>query len=177
MENVIFIIFPFRTRSTMRRIPLSAFRSTLPSVIALLIVIPISRADGVSPTVSLQVTTPQKLSLSIGVSTVSWMKLMGEETGAVLRLEPGISGGKVHLGVRNMFLFSFIPIVSSEVSASVMYTWNDPWAGLSNRQTYLGAEYRAAVHTLVFTAGIYSHAAGDDDSKGWTGSFGIGLGF
>ena len=105
------------------------------------------------------------------------MNLMGEETGAVFRLEPGLSGGKVHLGVRNMFLFSFIPIVSGEFTASLMHTWNDPWRGIPNGQTYLGAEYRGSIHLLVFTAGFYSHAAGDDDSKSWTGSFGIGMGF
>ncbi|MBD3278785.1 MAG: hypothetical protein GF388_10840 [Candidatus Aegiribacteria sp.] len=143
----------------------------------LLITVPRASAGGFSPTVSLQVTTPQKLSVSLGLSSVSWMNLMGKETGAVFRVEPGLSGGKVHLGVRNMFLFSFVPIVSGEMTASLMYTWNDPWYGLPNGQTYLGAEYRGAIHLVVFTAGIYSHVAGDDDSKNWTGSFGMGIGF
>ena len=89
-----------------------------------------------SPTVGVKVTTPQKLSLSIGFSSIPWNSLWGGDSGMVLRLEPGLAGGKIHLGLRSAFSMIFIPITSVDICCSLMHTWNNPWNGLENDQTY-----------------------------------------
>jgi hypothetical protein len=56
-----------------------------------------------SPTVSVQVTTPQRYSLSLGVSGTDWGSAFGSESGFLVRVEPGLSGGKLHAGRRSVF--------------------------------------------------------------------------
>jgi hypothetical protein len=68
-----------------------------------------------SPTVGVKVTTPQKISVSIGFSSIPWNSIWGGDSGMVFRLEPGLAGGKVHLGVRSAFSMVFIPITSVDI--------------------------------------------------------------
>ncbi|RKZ06583.1 hypothetical protein DRQ25_13595 [Candidatus Fermentibacteria bacterium] len=130
-----------------------------------------------SPTVGLKVTTPQKISVSIGFSSIPWNSLWGGGSGLVFRLEPGLAGGKVHLGVRSAFSMVFIPITSVDICCSLMYTWNNPWNGLANDQTYAGIEARGGFHLFILSAGIYRHVSGVDADHDWIFSGGVGLGF
>jgi len=130
-----------------------------------------------SPTIDVKVTYPQKASVSIGISSISWGSLWGGGNGVVFRVEPGLAGGKVHLGVRNAFSMILIPVMSTDICASLMYTWNDPWHGLQNDQTYAGVEIRGAMHLLVISAGIFRHIAGEDTEHDWVLSGGAGVGF
>jgi hypothetical protein len=130
-----------------------------------------------SPSVGVQVTVPQKLSVSLGVSNIPWGILWGDRGGLLIRLEPGISGGKLHLGLRDVFSMALLPIFSADLCASVLYTWNDPWSGLDNDQTYLGAETRISMIPIIASAGVYRHVAGGDTEHDWVFSMGAGLGF
>ena len=130
-----------------------------------------------SPTVGVKVTVPQKISVSIGFSNIPWNSLWGGDSGMVFRLEPGLAGGKVHLGIRSAFSMVFIPITSIDICGSLMYTWNNPWNGLENDQTYAGVETRGGFHFFVLSAGIYRHISGGDTDHDWTFSGGAGFGF
>ncbi len=130
-----------------------------------------------TPTVGVKVTTPQKLSVSIGFSNIPWNSLWGGDSGMVFRLEPGLAGGKVHLGIRSAFSMVFIPVTSIDMCCSLMYTWNNPWNGLANDQTYAGVEFRGVFHFIVLSAGIYRHVSGGDTDHDWVFSGGVGFGF
>ncbi len=147
----------------------------------LIVLFSVSAVDGGllewSPTVGVKVTTPQKLSVSIGFCSIPWNSLWGGDSGMVLRLEPGLAGGKVHLGIRSAFSMVFIPITSVDICGSLMYTWNNPWNGLENEQTYTGIEVRGGFHLFILSAGIYRHVSGVDTDHDWIFSGGAGLGF
>ncbi|MCD4707119.1 MAG: hypothetical protein K8S62_05215 [Candidatus Sabulitectum sp.] len=130
-----------------------------------------------SPTVSVQVTTPQRYSLSLGISGVDWGSAFGSESGFLIRVEPGVSGGKLHAGTRNAFSLALIPILSVDVTGALMYTWNDPWNGLQDDQTYAGMELRFGALPVVVSAGYYKHIAGSDTEHNWIGYLGAGIGF
>lgn len=134
-------------------------------------------SPGWSPTAAAQVTLPQKLSISVGVTGIPWGLLWSSDGGMLLRLEPGLCGGKLHLGYRSSLSMAFIPVASADICASVMYTWNDPWGGLANDQTYLGTEFRASTVPVVLSFGIYRHIAGGDEEHDWVFSAGGGIGF
>ncbi len=134
----------------------------------------VSGLSGWSPTASIQITSPQKYSASIGMSSVD---LFGSDSGFLIRLEPGFSGGKLHAGTRNMVIATLIPFVSTDVTAAIMHTWNDPCGRLLNHQTYAGMEIRLGILPLVITAGYYNHIAGSDTEHNWITSLGIGAGF
>ena len=129
-----------------------------------------------SPTVGVQLTTPQKLNVSVGVTSIPWGGFWSSQGGLLVRLEPGLSGGKVHAGFRTSLSMAFIPIVSADVCASLLYTWNDPWGGLENDQTYIGAEFRASAVPVIVSSGIYRHVAGYDTENDWVFSMGAGIG-
>ncbi len=78
--------------------------------------------DNWSPSISIKLTTPQKMSLSLGISGTSWGGLFDSDTGLLIRLEPGISGGKLNPGTRHTFSMAMIPVFSMDICASVMYT-------------------------------------------------------
>ncbi len=124
-----------------------------------------------------QVTTPQKLSVSLGFTSIPWGILWGGRGGFLLRLQPGISGGKIQAGIRDSFSMVFFPVASVDICASILYTWNDPWLGLENDQTYLGPEVRVGMLPVILSAGIYRHVAGWDEAHDWVLSMGAGLGF
>jgi len=132
-----------------------------------------------SPTASIQINRPQKLSISIGVSTAGIMSLplFGPESGFLLRLEPGLSGSKLHVGTRSIFNMLFLPVVSVDITASLLYTYNSPWGDLENDQTYMGLESRFGAHLLLVTAGMYRHIGGGDSEHDWHFSAGAGIGF
>mgnify|MGYP001144650193 CR=1 FL=1 len=133
-------------------------------------------APGWSPTVGVQLTTPQKLNVSVGITTIPLGGVLSSDGGLLVRLEPGLSGGKVHAGLRTSLSMVFIPMVSADMCASLLYTWNDPWGGLENDQTYLGAELRACAVPVIVSGGIYRHVAGDDTENEWVFSMGAGVG-
>lgn len=130
-----------------------------------------------SPTVSVQVTSPQRYNLSLGVSGVDWGGIFGSESSFLIRVEPGISGGKFHAGARSSFSFAFVPVVSVDMTGAIMYTWNDPWNGIPDDQTYAGMEMRWGALPWVISAGYYKHVAGWDTEHEWVTSFGAGFGF
>lgn len=135
-----------------------------------------SASQALSPTGSIQVTTPQRYSLSVGVCGGDFLGVFNNSSGFVLRAEPGVSGGKLHLGMRFMFSFTSLPLASADITASVLQTWNDPWGEIEGGQTYAGAEYRLGLRFLVATAGYYRRVAGDSENE-WISSFGAGIGF
>jgi hypothetical protein len=146
-------------------------------ILSVLAVLPASAGPlGISPTASLQITTPQKASLSLGLSGVEWGSLWGPDAGFLVRLEPGLAGGKVHLGSRFAFSIALVPLMYVDLAGAVLYTWGDPWMGLRKDQTYLGAETRIGAGLVFATAGVYRHVAGSDDDPGWILSAGAGLG-
>lgn len=71
----------------------------------------------------------------------------------------------------------FVPVVSADICCSLMYTWNDPWNGLENDQTYAGLEMRAGGGLLVISAGVFRHVAGGDTDHDGVFSGGAGIGF
>lgn len=149
-------------------------------VIFLLVITCVTATAGLislSPTVSIQVTTPQRFSLSLGISGVDWGGLFGSESGFLIRVEPGISGGKFHAGTRSVFNLALVPILAIDVTGALMYTWNDPWNGLMEDQTYAGMEVRFGGLPVVLSAGYYRHIAGSDTEEEWITSFGAGVGF
>lgn len=130
-----------------------------------------------SPTVSFLVTAPQRYSLSIGVSGSNWGSLFGSDSGILFRVEPGISGIKLHVGRRGTFSFLMLPTASVETTVAFLHTWNDPWNGLLADQTYAGLEARYKIIPVVVSAGYYRHIAGSDTEKEWITSIGAGVGF
>ena len=144
--------------------------------IALLAFSSLSYASSWSPSASIQVTTPQRYSFSIGISGVNLGSLFGSDSGILLRLEPGLSGVKLHLGKRGVFSFLMLPMASVETTVAIMHTWNDPWNGIQEDQTYAGLEARYTIMPILITAGYYRHLAGVDTEHDWIGSFGAGIG-
>jgi hypothetical protein len=127
--------------------------------------------------VGLQVGIPQKVSVSLGITSIPWGSVWGSDGGFLVRIEPGLSGGKLHAGLRSTLSMAFLPIVSADVCASLMYTWNDPWSGLADDQTYVGTEFRVCAIPVILSCGIYRHVAGGDTGHDWVFSAGGGLGF
>ncbi len=149
-------------------------------VLFLLLIICITATAGLSswsPTVSVQVTTPQRYSLSIGVSGSNWGSLFGSDSGILFRVEPGLSGIKLHVGRRGTFNFLMLPMTSVETTVALLHTWNDPWNGLMEDQRYAGMEVRFGGLPVVLSAGYYRHIAGSDTEEDWITSFGAGVGF
>jgi len=132
---------------------------------------------GISPTAGVQITVPQKLSVSAGISTIPFGNVYGSGAGMVFRLQPGLAGGKVQAGLRSAFSFFFLQVVSLDITGSLLYTWGDPWGDLQPDQTYLGGELRACTIPLVFSTGVYRHVAGGGDRHEWLVSAGAGIGF
>lgn len=129
-----------------------------------------------TPTVSLQVTSPQRYNASIGVATIEMGTIWGPKAGLLARLEPGLGAGKAHLGTRFAFAMAFIDLFYTDLTASVMHTWGDTWGNLPKDQTYLGGEVRFGANLLLGTAGIYRHIHGSDEDHDWVLSLGVGLG-
>lgn len=129
-----------------------------------------------SPSVSLQLTTPQKGSLSLGIAGVDYGSIWGPQAGFLVRLEPGLGGGKAHVGARFVFHMAFVQLIYADIAAAALRTWGDPWMGLPDGQTYLGAETRVGAGLLLGTLGVFHHVAGSDDGHDWILSAGVGLG-
>lgn len=128
-----------------------------------------------TPTVSLQVTTPQRYNASVGISTTT-LGGWGPKAGFLARLEPGLGAGKAHLGARFAFSLAFIDLFYTDLTAAVMHTWGDTWGNLPKDQTYLGGEVRFGANLLLGTAGVYRHVDGSDSEHDWVVSLGVGLG-
>lgn len=128
-----------------------------------------------TPTVSLQVTSPQRYNASFGISTTR-LGAWGPKAGFLARLEPGLGGGKAHIGSRFAFSLAFIDLFYTDLTASVMHTWGDTWGNLPKDQTYLGGEVRFGANLLLGTAGVYRHVGGSDEEHDWVVSLGVGLG-
>ena len=140
----------------------------------LLLIFLVSPVAGYSPTGSVQVTTPQRIAISLGWCGADAFTAFGSSSGLVVRVEPGICGGKVHLGFRSAFNL-FIPMVSMDITGSLLRTWYHPWGGVQAGQTFAGLESRLGLRYFVVTAGYYRHIAGNGSDHP-IGSFGIGIG-
>lgn len=133
-------------------------------------------AAPLTPTASLQVTTPQRLNASIGIATIEMATIWGPKAGMLVRLEPGLGAGKAHIGGRFAFAIAFIDLFYTDLTASVMHTWGRTWGGLEKDQTYLGGEVRFGASLLLGTFGVYKHVHGSDEDHDWVISLGAGLG-
>ena len=129
------------------------------------------------PTVAAKLTYPAKASVEVGISSHDLGSLFSVADGLVLRAEPGLSGGKLHAGIRSQFTFLFIPLVTWDYTISAMQTWNDPWGGYANNQTYIGIEAQGKVNLVLMSAGVYWHVAGDDEEHNVLFSGAVGFGF
>jgi hypothetical protein len=151
-------------------------RTALP-LLTLLFSAGLARPLPFTPTVSLQVTTPQIVNASFGIATMKSSSIWGApRTGLVFRVEPGLGGGKLHAGGRFAFSMFFTDIFYTELTAAVMRTWGKTWGHLERNQTYAGAELRMRVHLVTGTMGCYRHVYGSDENHNWVLSAGIGLG-
>lgn len=128
------------------------------------------------PTASLSICTPQKAALGIGLTNTGWMSCLDVDTGWLFTLEPGLSGGSLNMGLRSGVSFFFIPLARIDVAASAMYTWNQPWGGLQDDQTYLGLRTSTWLPLLNVSVGLLRHVAGRDEDHDWVVTAGIGIG-
>ncbi|OPL18419.1 MAG: hypothetical protein AVO35_06130, partial [Candidatus Aegiribacteria sp. MLS_C] len=89
----------------------------------LLVLVPdiLTAGQGWSPTAAAQLTIPQKLSVSVGMAGIPWGRIWSDDGGLLVRLEPGLSGGKLHVGFRSAFSILFFPAVASDICGSVLY--------------------------------------------------------
>jgi len=133
-------------------------------------------ALALAPTVSIQVTTPQRYSFSLGLTGVDWGRVFGTHSGFLVRAEPGLSGGKLHIGFRSALSLILMPVASADVTAAILRTWNDPWGGIESNQTYGGLELRIGMRLVTATVGVYRHMAGEDTEHEWITSLGAGFG-
>lgn len=129
-----------------------------------------------TPTASLQVTTPQRFSASLGIAFVEMGTLWGPKAGPLVRIEPGLGAGKLHLGGRMALSMAWMDIFYADLTAALMNTWGDTWGGLEKHQTYLGGELRCGTGLLMGTLGVYRHVRGSDEDHPWVVSLGAGLG-
>ena len=115
-------------------------------------------------------TTPQKFSVMIGLESTS--SSMGwSSSGSFVAIEPGIGGGKLHLGY-----FEGQGFGGLLMKLSLLRTWGAP-LDFEPDQTYVGAELTYSYFLVSLTGGGYVHVAGDDDEHDFIFSGGIGLGF
>jgi len=129
------------------------------------------------PTFAAKLTYPAKASLEVGVSSHDLGSLFSIADGFVIRAEPGLSGGKLHAGIRSQFTFLFLPLVTWDYTISALRTWNDPWGGYANDQTYIGIEAQGKVNLVLMSAGVYWHVTGDDEEHDVLFSGAVGFGF
>ena len=129
------------------------------------------------PTFAAKLTYPAKASLEIGFSTLDLHSVFSIADGFVLRVEPGLAGGKLHAGIRYQFTFLFLPIMTWDYTLSMLYTWGDPWGDYVGKQTFLGVEAQGKINVILFSAGVYWHVAGDQDDPESLFSGAVGIGF
>jgi hypothetical protein len=114
-----------------------------------------------------QITTPQKLSASVG--TLVSLRARGSDDGLLLQIEPGLGGikGALGYGARGA-LFGW----SARVAG--LRTWGDPW-GADSDTTYVGPEATFSFFSLKVGLGALRQVSGDDDD--WLCTAGLGIGF
>ena len=141
------------------------------------------------PLVAIKLDYPTVVAGSFGViignRSISPDSFEGAE-GLLIAVEPGLKGGKLHVGyVLGAFAsvdgdFGIpvgIPLLAVAFKASLLRTWNRD-RDLANNETYVGAEVEFALFALSLSVGLYGRVAGDDpeaDSIRGTASFGIGF--
>ena len=146
------------------------------AMIPLLLMCSVTVAE-VYPTVAAKLTYPARASIEIGIATGDLGTIFSIGEGFVIRAEPGISGGKLHAGLRHQFTFLFLPLATWDYTLSVLHTWGDPLGSYPPGQTYLGLELQSKVNLFLMSAGGYWKVAGDQDHSGVVFSGAIGVGF
>ena len=143
-------------------------------VFLVLSLLPLSAWAMFFPAGGIHINSPQIVSLSIGGLGMNTMSGLGSATAAVIRLEPGIGGGKINIGFKSVVRFSVMPLSTFEIDGSLLRTWGSTW-GAPSGQTYAGGELRIGVSFIFASAGMYKHIAGDgEDDNLFT--FGVGAG-
>ena len=94
----------------------------------------------------------------------------------LLKVEPGLNGAKVHIGLGN-YENGLLGEGGSAITLSSLYTWGHPIGGVEPNQTYLGVELELMAMRINAVLGLYSHVAGKADGPEWIFSGGIGIGF
>lgn len=136
-------------------------------------------ADGrgaIFPTASINFCTPQKASLAIGLTNTGWFDYFGVDSGWFFTLEPGLSGGSVNAGFRTGMNLFLLPMFRFDGMVSLMHTWNNPWGGLEDDQTYLGIRAATWVPLVNVSLGLFRHVGGGDDDHNWLVTAGVGVG-
>ncbi len=110
-----------------------------------------------------KLSTPQIAALSMTVMNYN---------GTLIQLEPGISGGKLNIGLGAEF-FGY----GLGIKASILQTWGSPLGGIEADQIYIGGDFEIMVNWVSLNMGMYGHSAGDDDDRDVILSIGIGYGF
>jgi hypothetical protein len=149
----------------------------MPVAAVLAVLLAAGASADVVPTFAAKLTWPTKASVELGLSTAGLGSVFSIGDGFVLRVEPGLAGGKLHAGIRHQFTFLFLPITTWDYTFSALYTWGDPWGDYSAGQTYLGIEAQTKVNLVLFSGGVYWHVAGDRDQPRGLFSGGVGVGF
>ena len=143
----------------------------------LFLVIHSSTPADVFPTFAAKLTYPAMASLEIGVTTAGLKSVFSIANGFVLRVEPGLAGGKLHAGIRNQFTFFFLPLMTWDYTVSLFHTWGDPWGEYTAKQTFLGLEVQSKVNIVLMSVGVYWHIAGNQDEPQALFSGAVGIGF
>ncbi len=90
----------------------------------------------------------------------------------VLKVEPGITGGKLGVG----FGGNWSGYVGASGKVSMLLPWTD-FAGLDRGQVYVGGEVDVMLFTLNLNFGLYGHTYGDNDARDMVILAGIGYTF
>jgi hypothetical protein len=130
----------------------------------------------VAPLWSAQLTTPTKVSGSLGVIRSFRKRGFIEDrhglvgTGVLLQLEAGLAGGKLALGYAEHHSLG-----GYAVKLVGLRTWGDPWFTEPD-QTYVGPEAQYSFALFKVGGGIL-YRVGDGPGDQWLITAGVGFGF
>jgi hypothetical protein len=124
-----------------------------------------------------QVTTPQKLSASLG--TIVSLRSEGfhsahhgpEGDGLLLQIEPGLGGVKGAVGYGATATGG---LAGWSARLAGLRTWGDPW-GADSDATYVGPEATFSFVFLKAGCGVMRQVSGDDDDWLFTAMLGFGF--
>lgn len=147
-------------------------------------------AWGVMPALGAHVGVPQVASVTIGALLDDELWRWTNQSNITLtgglgirplvRLEPGVAGGKAGVGIASFWLAEadplLVPGAGWSLSANVLRTWGDPWAVAAN-QTFVGGELGIHVLGVNLRLGPYWRTAGGARDENWFLGGSIGFGF
>lgn len=130
----------------------------------------------VLPALGLQVGTPQKASIALGIVVGEDFVRNGRDHSHNLALfaEPGVAAGRASVAYVSHGYGSFG--TGFGVAATVLHTWKDPWQADEN-QSYAGGE--VLFWPILFVGprvGLFRNVSSAPTSQKWFWSFSFGVG-